>query len=384
MAITKENGESSHRFQVQDQERSSLFLLNALYCEEGTCGYGEEEEGEVEGISENPSSSSSSSSPSFSSPSVVLDQDLFWEDEELVSLFAKEHEQGHEISCLDDVYLSSDRKKAVDWILRVNSHYGFSTLTAALAINYLDRFVCNFSLQGDKPWMLQLVAVTCLSLAAKVEGTQAPLLINLQVEETEYVFQAKTIQRMELLVLSTLQWKMHRITPISFLDHILKGLGLKNNFHWDFVRRCEHLLLSVISDSRFVGYLPSVIAVATMMHVIEQVGHFDSISYQNKLLEVVKLRKEKVTACHNLILELSLNSNENPFHRKRKIQQPMPSSPNCVIYSKHLSSESSNDSWSASSYYCHCCRSSVCYSPPPSPLKKLRGASEKKKPMLLP
>ena len=40
--------------------------------------------------------------------------------------------------------------------------------------------------------MIQLAVVTCLSLAAKVEETQVPLLSDLQVEDSEYVFEAKT------------------------------------------------------------------------------------------------------------------------------------------------------------------------------------------------
>ncbi|KAF6170245.1 hypothetical protein GIB67_035350 [Kingdonia uniflora] len=79
--------------------------------------------------------------------------------------------------------------------------------------------------------MTQLVIVACLSLAAKVEETQVPLLLDLQVEETKYVFEAKTIQRMELLVLSKLHWKMNPVTPLLFVDHIIRWLGLKTHHH---------------------------------------------------------------------------------------------------------------------------------------------------------
>uniref|UniRef100_A0A1J3H593 Cyclin-D3-1 n=1 Tax=Noccaea caerulescens TaxID=107243 RepID=A0A1J3H593_NOCCA len=371
MAIRKE--------EESREEQSTSFLLDALYCEEEKW---EDEEEEVE-VEEN-SSFSSSPSPS---PFVLLQQDLFWEDEDLVTLFSKEEEQV--LSCLDDVYLSTDRKEAVCWILRVNAHYGFSTLAAVLAITYLDKFVCSYSLQRDKPWMLQLVSVACLSLAAKVEETHVPLLLDFQVEETKYVFEAKTIQRMELLILSTLKWKMHPITPISFLDHIIRRLGLKNNAHWDFLDRCHRLLLSVISDSRFVGYLPSVVAAATMMRIIEQVEPFDPRFYQTKLLGVLNIAKLKVEACYDLILQLPVDriglQMENHSFRKRKSPESSSSSSSsslnsssCVIDSNPFNSdESSNDSWSASSYN------------PPSPqqeppLKKMRGSQEnqKKKPIL--
>lgn len=67
------------------------------------------------------------------------------------------------------------------------------------------------------------------------------------MEETRYVFEAKTIQRMEVLVLSTLLWKMHPVTPLSFLDYITRRFGLKNHLCWEFFKRCERVLLSLLS-----------------------------------------------------------------------------------------------------------------------------------------
>lgn len=65
------------------------------------------------------------------------------------------------------------------------------------------------------------------------------------------MFEAKTIQRMELLVLSTLHWKMNPVTPISFFDHIIRRLGLKTtHLHWEFLEKCESLLLSVIAGEQ--------------------------------------------------------------------------------------------------------------------------------------
>ncbi|CAK9136457.1 unnamed protein product [Ilex paraguariensis] len=287
---------------------------------------------------------------------LLLEQDLFWEDEELLSLFSKE-QQAH--LCFDNVEADSSlllaRREAVDWMLNVNAHHGFSTLTAILAINYLDRFLSSLHFQKDKPWKIQLAAVTCLSLAAKVEETQVPLLLDLQVEGTEYVFEAKHIQRMELLVLSSLQWRMNPVTPISFLDHIIRRLGLKIHLHWEFLRRCESLLLSVVADSRFARYLPSVLATATMLHVIQHVEPRNAIDYQNQLLGVLKISKEKVNDCYQLIVELSNTCvyGQNK-HNKRKYQQ-IPGGPSGVI-DVYLSSDSSNDSWAVGS-------SSVCSSP---------------------
>ncbi|XP_057963687.1 cyclin-D3-1 [Malania oleifera] len=350
----------------QEQQISSSLLLDALYCEEEKW-----EEEEVMGaglqveIDEKCSHGddngngygNGTSNPSLL-PLFLLEQDLFWEDEELVTLFAKEQQQKPQTHLINatidaetDSALSIARHEAVLWALKVNAHYGFSALTAILAINYLDRFLSSLHFQRDKPWMIQLAAVTCLSLAAKVEETQVPFLLDFQVEETKYVFEAKTIQRMELLVLSTLQWKMNPVTPLSFLDHIIRRLGLKHHIHWEFLRRCEHLLLSVVADCRFGRYLPSVLAAAAMMHVIEQVEPCNAIDYQNQLMGVLKISKEEANECYELIKELSEDSvsrgQKNTIKRKYS-HINAPGSPSGVI-DRCFSSDCSNDSWAVSS-----------------------------------
>lgn len=167
--------------EVGEQQNPSLTLLDALYCEEEKWEE-EEEESEIYSMNDNEDNNS------CLFPLLLSEQDLFWEDEELLSLFSKEEQQKQESHYVDSVALEEGdsslhlaRREAVDWLLKVNAHYGFTPLTAVLAINYLDRFLSSLSFQRDKPWMIQLVAVTCLSLAAKVEETQVPLLLDLQV-----------------------------------------------------------------------------------------------------------------------------------------------------------------------------------------------------------
>ncbi|KAM1345383.1 hypothetical protein ACFX15_034125 [Malus domestica] len=334
--------------------QSHTLLLDALLCEEDK--WEEEDDGEVveQEVSsgENYNNGVSGKNPNCPSlfPILLLEQDLFWEDDELVSLFSKEEqEQTHFVKHMEgmgteDSLISAARRDAVLWMLKVNAHHGFTALTAILAVNYFDRFISSFHFQRDKPWMVQLVAVTCLSLAAKVEETEVPLLLDLQVEDTKYFFEAKTIQRMEILVLSALQWRMHPVTPLSFLDHIIRRLGLKTHLHWEFLKRCERLLLSVVFDSRFVRYLPSVLATATMMRVIDQVEPWNAIEYQNQLLGVLKISKEKVDHCYSLILDYDYACCNNKNSTNKRKHDQIPGSPSGVI-DAYFSYESSNDSW---------------------------------------
>ncbi|KAG8368418.1 hypothetical protein BUALT_Bualt15G0043400 [Buddleja alternifolia] len=161
---------------VHQNAQKSLF--DALYCEEQHEKWGDIEEEEED---QNDTEITLNDTDLSLFP---LEQDLFYDDEELQSLFCKEKE-----TCFDKTRFSLfvARKEAVEWILKINAHYGFSALTAILAVNYLDRFLTTLNYQKDhkQPWMMQLAAVTCLSLAAKVEETYVPLLLDLQEEVDE-------------------------------------------------------------------------------------------------------------------------------------------------------------------------------------------------------
>jgi cyclin D3, plant len=137
------------------------------------------------------------------------------------------------------------REAAVGWACRAAARLGFSALTAALAAAYLDRCFLGVALRltGGQPWTARLAAVACVALAAKVEETRVPLLLDLQLcagGEDAYVFEAKTVRRMELLVLSALGWRMHPVTPFSYLQPLLAHAAAR-------LQHCEGVLLAVMA-----------------------------------------------------------------------------------------------------------------------------------------
>ncbi|KAG6422093.1 hypothetical protein SASPL_118656 [Salvia splendens] len=249
-------------------------------------------------------------------------------DHELASLLHKEQEHQPLLNIHCAASPATARAEAVDWILKVVRYYSFSALTAVLAVNYFDRFQHSSESRVQKPWMAQLTAVACISLAAKVEETHVPLLLDLQVvEETDYVFESKTIQRMEILVLSTLDWKMNPVTPVSFLDCIARKLGLFSEISRDFLRRCHCLLLSLLSDCRFMRHPPSALATATMLYVISSVEPTIGVDYHDQLIGILGIDKDKVESCCKLIEEVATGAGLLYSFNKRKL----PGSPKGVV-----------------------------------------------------
>ncbi|GMN35076.1 hypothetical protein TIFTF001_005064 [Ficus carica] len=342
------------------QDSNPAFLLDALYCWEDQ-ELVEESYDSFDSLHYYNNNNIKSNPPP---PLILLEQDLVWEDEELISLLSKEKTNDLCKTLGTNPSLAEARRKAVEWMLKVIAHYSFSALTAVLAVDYLDRFLVSFKFQTEKPWMTQLASVACLSLAAKVEETQVPLLLDFQVEESKFVFEAKTIKRMELLVLSTLEWKMNPVTPISFLDYIIRRLGLKDPLCWEFLKRCENIILSVIADSRFMAFLPSIVATATMLHVVDSIEPCLQVEYQNQLLGILGVDKDKAEECCKLISELASSCIGQSKYKRKIGHVVVPGSPNGVM-DVSFSSDSSNDSWAVAP-------SSVSSSPEPLS-KKIRA-----------
>ncbi|CAL9119912.1 unnamed protein product [Musa textilis] len=115
--------------------------------------------------------------------------------------------------------LKSGRSDAVRWILKMKVLLGLGMRTAYVAVSYLHHFCVHRSIDSmrGKNWAIRLLSLSCLSLAVKMEELKVPALSEFQTED--YRFQTEAIQRMELLILSTLEWKMSMITPFSYLSY---------------------------------------------------------------------------------------------------------------------------------------------------------------------
>uniref|UniRef100_A0ACD5X5H5 Uncharacterized protein n=1 Tax=Avena sativa TaxID=4498 RepID=A0ACD5X5H5_AVESA len=114
-----------------------------------------------------------------------------------------------------DEWTRSARAVCVDWIVKTNARFLFSGKTAYVAVTYVDRFLAQRRVDRGQEWALQLLAVACLSLAAKVEEHRVPRLPEFRADE--YDFDSASILRMELLVLGTLNWQMIAATPFPYL-----------------------------------------------------------------------------------------------------------------------------------------------------------------------
>ncbi|XWS29690.1 hypothetical protein CRYUN_Cryun24cG0051800 [Craigia yunnanensis] len=163
------------------------------------------------------------------------DSDSFidYDDDSIINMFDSEVDQMLESKVLSRFYDLPDivnaRQEAVQWMFKVHSFYRFRPETAYLSINYLDRFLSARPLPQGKGWPVQLLSVSCLSLAAKMEETTVPVLLDLQIIKPRFLFRPKTVKRMELLVMNTLKWRLRTITPFDFVHYFISRISCINN-----------------------------------------------------------------------------------------------------------------------------------------------------------
>ncbi|PRQ21284.1 putative cyclin A2 [Rosa chinensis] len=255
-------------------------------------------------------------------------------DEYLASIIEKESHHLPRVDYLKrlqsgDLDLGA-RNEAVDWIQKANSHFSFGPLCQYLSVSYLDRFLSAYEIPNGKAWTMQLLAVACLSLAAKMDEIDVPLSLDLQVAESKYVFEARTIQRMELLVLSTLRWRMQAVTPISFIDSFLVKLNEDKIPLKASIFRAVQLILSTTKGIDFLEFKPSEVAAAVAISVAGESKALDDTEKAiSVLIQHVDLEKERVVKCVNVIQDAGLMS--GAFKNGSGSVQSVPQSPIGVL-----------------------------------------------------
>ncbi|KAD4586105.1 hypothetical protein R6Q59_035522 [Mikania micrantha] len=201
------------------------------------------------------------------------------------------------------------RQEAVDWITKVPAHFNFGPVTVYLSINYLDRFLAVHELPA-KAWMMQLLAVACLSLATKMEETEMPFISDLQVCGSRFVFEPKIIMKMELFVLTTLKWRMHAVTPFSFIDDFLGKVNSGQPSSKSLILTSTQLILCLIKGMEFLEFRPSEIAAAVAIQVVgsTQISALVPYVQKEKILKCIELLKKFEGGCTRSLMSGTLTS----------------------------------------------------------------------------
>ncbi|XXG63303.1 hypothetical protein AAC387_Pa05g1532 [Persea americana] len=200
------------------------------------------------------------------------------------------------------------REEAVAWILKVHAYYRFQPLTAYLSVNYMDRFLS---------WH------------------------RLPVEGARFIFEPRTILRMELLVLNALKWRLRSITPFTFIEFFAYKVDSSGNFFKYLVSGATQIILSTIQVIDFLEYWPSSVAAAAILCAADVLPDLPLDNPLNTESWCVGLSNERITSCYRLMRDVVVDGG------RRKPPRILPQLR--IMTSASVGAESSSSSSSSSS-----------------------------------
>lgn len=144
----------------------------------------------------------------------------------------------------------------VDWLIEVHTRFHLLPETLFLAVNIIDRFLSAKVVQLDR---LQLVGVTAMFIASKYEEVLSPHVANFR-HVTDNGFTDAEILSAERYVLTALNYDLSYPNPMNFLRRISKA----DNYDIQTRTLGKYLMEISLLDHRFMSYLPSHVAAASM------------------------------------------------------------------------------------------------------------------------
>lgn len=178
------------------------------------------------------------------------------------------------------------RSRLIDWLQELCQSFMLSRETFHISINYLDRYLA--SRHHLRKGRLQLVGVTCVFVAAKLEETKAPRAAQL-CRITNNAVKEDCLLECEIDLLSTLGWVNLPTTPfmwvktfiaraVDTIDALLEIVDDREDksdllqlicsvLRCDSFVKVMELIDACILDEQSIQYLPSTIA-ATALQIV--------------------------------------------------------------------------------------------------------------------
>jgi len=181
----------------------------------------------------------------------------------------------------------------VDWLIEVSEVYKLHRETLYLSVDFLDRYLSHAKADLARS-QLQLVGITCLFIASKIEEIYPPKLREFSFV-TDGACEEHEIVQMELVVIKGLQWGLSPQTPNRWLKTYMQINSLntkdtqkeeesgtnfvKTRFNQVDYLRAMQLLDLVTLDSESLRFRYSVLAAAVIYHCHDEQSALQASGY---------------------------------------------------------------------------------------------------------
>lgn len=251
-----------------------------------------------------------------------------------------------------------ERDKEAFWLIQLSQSFDFAPETYALAISIMDQVS---TLVKIRPKYLRCVAISCLYIAAKtLEDDEAiPFTLDL-VQKSQCGCSVSEILRMEVVILSKLDWNPKTVTAIDFLQliHFLMMRSFPNLLtHLEDMTPSRLLttltrkMLMLLCHSDVPRDRPSVVALALVSLELEQVVPRHWLKLNLMMQAIIQVENDELISCREkmswlldhcgmLVTGYRTKSTPSTKSKKRKVEDQ--ESDNIYDGIKRLFEESGN------------------------------------------
>ncbi|XP_029000762.1 G1/S-specific cyclin-E1 [Betta splendens] len=199
---------------------------------------------------------------------------LCWASKDVVwgNMLAKDRTYTRDVHMMEKHphLLPKMRAILLDWLMEVSEVYKLHRETYHLAQDYFDRFMATQTNVFKST--LQLIGITCLFIAAKVEEMYPPKLHQFAYVTDEACTEDEILS-MEIIIMKELNWSLSPQTPISWLSVYMQVAYLKKTDELliptypqaTFIQIAELLDLCML-DVRCLEFSYGVLAASALFH----------------------------------------------------------------------------------------------------------------------
>ncbi|XP_034456834.1 G1/S-specific cyclin-E2-like [Hippoglossus hippoglossus] len=166
------------------------------------------------------------------------------------------------------------RSILLDWLIEVSGAYTLHRQTFYLAQDYFDRFMLTQN--NIEKNMLQLIGITCLFIASKMEEACPPKLSQM-AHVTAGTYYEEEILQMELIILKALRWNLCPETAVSWLKLYFQLASMNANsdllepqFPHDLYVQMTRLLDLCVLSINSLDFQYRVLAASVLCHFLQQ------------------------------------------------------------------------------------------------------------------
>ncbi|KAI8551816.1 hypothetical protein RHMOL_Rhmol06G0215900 [Rhododendron molle] len=204
----------------------------------------------------------------------------------------------------------SIRQEAMSLILHLSSNFNDPFLPY-LSVNYLDRFLSAQPITQVQPWVVKLTAISCVCLALKMKATEYSV-SDIQQSDEGFIFDMETIERMELLILGALQWRMRSITPFSFINFFISLFKFKDPPLVQALKaRATEIIFKAQNDIRLLEFRPSIIAASALLSASHELFPLQFPCFRKAISSCSYVNEENLVNCWNLMQEIAMDGYES-------------------------------------------------------------------------